>query len=408
MRYHEESFIADFGVVFQNQLLSGVHIRPNRAGTDLQKIGVLPPIPQLYEASHISEKTTVAISHLHLDHMGLLQYVHPHIPIFMSEKSVELYSHLHQIGEEPKMPHEAQLRGIPTGQPIRISEHLELELIPVNHDIPGAVAMHIRTPDATILYSGDVRLHEADQWTHQLLQRDIAPDILLIETTNVQAESIADNPYIKSEADELIPALLILHAPVVFNVYHRNIDRLAILIEAARQRGQLIVFEPETAYLVEAYQLNAPHVRYIQGAYDTAMIEQVQQIQPMTLEEIHSHFSSIWLQCSYHRMMTLLDLPVQGAVYVHSNGVPLGSYDPLYEGLLQWVDFLDMKLVQIGLSGHASAVQIQQIADAIDAKVTIPLHGLSPELLRGPNRTFLPTLGVSYPISQLLRETKVK
>ena len=103
-------------------------------------------------------------------------------------------------------------------------------------------------------------------------------------------------------------------------------------------------------------------------------------------------------------MMTLLDLPVKGATYVHSNGVPLGSFDPVYNELLEWIDKLGMEFVVLGVSGHAAAAQIKWLADAMQAKVTIPLHGFTPELLQGPYKTFLPETGVIYPVSTLIEE----
>lgn len=42
--------------------------------------------------------------------------------------------------------------------------------------------------------------------------------------------------------------------------------------------------------------------------------------------------------------------------------------------------------------------------DAMQAKVTIPLHGFTPELLQGPNETFLPQQGVIYLIEAILNE----
>ena len=104
--------------------------------------------------------TTIAISHLHLDHIGLLQYVHPDVPIIMSEESKTLYEHLHTIGEEPHVDVEQQVKSVPFHQPIPVSEHIQVEFFPVNHDAPGASAMRITTPDTTIVYTGDVRLHE--------------------------------------------------------------------------------------------------------------------------------------------------------------------------------------------------------------------------------------------------------
>jgi ribonuclease J len=50
---------------------------------ELLKLGVLPPIDGLY----IWDSPTfdgIVISHAHLDHYGLLKYVHPDIPVYLS------------------------------------------------------------------------------------------------------------------------------------------------------------------------------------------------------------------------------------------------------------------------------------------------------------------------------------
>ena len=116
--YKNERLIADFGVVFQNNMLKGVQLRPQHVISDLKKLGVLPSIPNLFTSDEMTGNTTIAISHLHLDHIGLLQYVHPDIPIIMSEDSKTLYEHLHTIGEEPSVDVEKQVKSVPFHQPI--------------------------------------------------------------------------------------------------------------------------------------------------------------------------------------------------------------------------------------------------------------------------------------------------
>lgn len=406
IKYKEERFIADFGVIFQNNLLKGVQLRPQHIISDLKKIGVLPSIPNLFKTDEIKGNTTIAISHLHLDHVGLLQHVHPDVPLIMSEGSKTLFEHLHTIGDEPYVDVAQQVKSVPFHQPLFVSEHIQVEFFPVNHDISGASAIRITTPDTTIVYTGDVRLHVTDVDTANLPNIAGSPDVLMIETTNVQADYLDSNPVIQSEADELLPALMKIGSPtVVFNIYHRNVKRLEILIAAAKQLGKIIVFEPETAYLVQAYKMEAPHVRYLLDDQNVSKVSnQIHAIHPITVKELKSKISQVWLQSSYHQIMVLLDLPLKGAAYVHSNGVPLGNFDPMYVGLLEWIDKLGMELVILGVSGHASASQIQWLTDAMQAKVTIPLHGFTPELLQGPNVTFLPETGIIYPISTLLEE----
>jgi len=354
VKYKEERFIADFGMVFQNK--EGVQVRPQNIISELQAIGVIPSISGVLKNDEIDRNATIAISHLHLDHMGLLQYVHPDVPIIMSEESKALYEHLHTIGEEPHVNVVQQVKSVPFHQPIQVSEHIQVEFFPVNHDALGTSAMRIVTPDTTIVYSGDVRLHESDTDTANLSKVAGSPDILIIETTNVQEEFLDVNPVIPSEKDVLIPALLEIDTPIIFNIYHRNIKRLEILIEAAKQKDKLIVFEPETAYLVQAFQMEAPHVRFLQVEQSNSRISGlIHTIQSITLEELDNDFSKVWLQSSYHHIRMLQELPVQGATYVHSNGVPLGSYDPVYNELLEWIDKLSMEFIVLGVSGHAAA-----------------------------------------------------
>ena len=104
----------------------------------------------------------------------------------MSEESKTLYEHLHTIGEESAVDVEQQVKSIPFHQPIQVSEHIQVEFFPVNHDVPGASAMRITTPDTTIIYTGDVRLHNDDLHTAHLPNVAGSPDLLIIETTNVQ------------------------------------------------------------------------------------------------------------------------------------------------------------------------------------------------------------------------------
>ncbi|SES40763.1 MBL fold metallo-hydrolase [Psychrobacillus sp. OK032] len=401
VKYKEERFIADFGMIFQNK--EGVQLRPQTTISELQAIGVIPSISGVLKNDEIDRNATIAISHLHLDHMGLLQYVHPNVPIIMGEESKALYEHLHTIEEEPHVNVAQQVKSVPFHQPIQVSEHIQVEFFPVNHDALGASAMRIITPDSTIVYSGDVRLHESDIDTANLPKVAGSPDILIIETTNVQEEFLDVNPVISSEKDVLTPALLKIDTPIIFNVYHRNINRLEILIEAAKQKDKLIVFEPETAYLVQAFQMGAPHVRFLQ-VEQSRIIDSIDTIQPITLAELDRNFSKVWLQSSYHNIRLLQELPVQGATYVHSNGVPLGSFDPVYNELLEWIHKVSMEYVVLGVSGHAAAAQIKWLADAMQAKVTIPLHGFTPELLQGPYKTFLPETGTIYPVSELIEE----
>jgi ribonuclease J len=68
---------------------------------------------------------------------------------------------------------------------------VEVEPIHIDHTIPGAYGFIVYCSDATIAYTGDLRLHE----TKPELTRDFAeaaakarPDVLITERTNISGE----------------------------------------------------------------------------------------------------------------------------------------------------------------------------------------------------------------------------
>lgn len=73
--------------------------------------GYMPAIPGLYDTTDFqtlelssfeesSLETAIFISHLHLDHMGLLKYLPETTTVYLSEATEKLYQTLIEVGEE--------------------------------------------------------------------------------------------------------------------------------------------------------------------------------------------------------------------------------------------------------------------------------------------------------------------
>ena len=78
--------IMDFGMNF-----APADTRPD----DLLASGVLPNLPDLFSDEKAAEQeTAIFVSHLHLDHMGALQYLTKPTPVYMSPESAKLYAEL--------------------------------------------------------------------------------------------------------------------------------------------------------------------------------------------------------------------------------------------------------------------------------------------------------------------------
>ena len=194
----------------------------------------------------------------------------------------------------------------------------------------------------------------------------------------------------------------------IFTIYHRNIDRITGMVHAGKTAGRITVLEPETAYLALRLTEEKDFLVYISE-------ESLQQIKenkvPAWKEEVFQacntiHYQALnenpsgyFVQNTYENILELFDLKVKGGVYIHSNGIPLGTFDPAYDNLLRILNHLGVEHIVVGTSGHAIPEHLQYIVNEIDPDVLIPLHSYNPERLLPKNGVqFLPEYKRSYSV----------
>ncbi len=192
----------------------------------------------------------------------------------------------------------------------------------------------------------------------------------------------------------------------VFNLYHRNIGRVGSMAQAAQEAGRTLVVEPETAYMLLRHgerqdalvYASAAFRRQIESGLLTVWQEAViEQFTCITAEEINREPVRYLVQNDYRNLLELLDLHAEGGLFIHSDGTPLGSYDPSYERLLQFVEMLGMEFRSHRVTGHALARHLKWAVDFLDPGVLIPLHSFYPErLLPKSGVQLLPATGVTY------------
>jgi len=389
----------DLGLAFTpatNYFDGRVESRTDRRLADLIALGLAPSIPGLYRADALKEtgvapgpdpRTALFISHLHLDHMALLPFVAEGVPVYMSPASAELLDRLEQAGLGSGVRH--AVVPMRPGEAVRLGE-LRVTSMPVDHDIPGAVAFLVDTPDGLIVYSGDLRTHGYRQQATQAFltaAASLRPRALVIETTRMGEEP---GPTL-SEAEvfeELVLATAEASGLVLAVPYPRNLERLDRLPEVACRAQRRLVVEPAIARLMGASLPAAA------GVY-SAEVSGKETIDAATIRSAPQRFL---LQISYPRLAELIDLrPPAGSVLLHSDGEPLGRFDPAHPNLLRWLDRFGIAYRAVGSSGHASPSELVRITAAIAPEVIFPVHGFRPDLLIVPGaRQVLPLLDVAY------------
>jgi ribonuclease J len=402
--------------------------RPGAAGLrDRIALGELPRLDGLYrpeEAQTVglngageAPSPHVFISHLHLDHMAALDYLDPRVPVYFSPDSLQLLEAVATTGERPGVPGGA--RALPPYQPHQVGP-FTITFVPVDHDAPGAVAMLIDTPDGTVVYSGDLRLHGAHpELTEQFMAAAQAkqPKILLLEGTRLMENepeggwsTVATEA---SVAEKVAEHLAAYPGLALITLYNRHPERVGRIAAAARAAGRRLLLSPATAHVFQQMGGDLRTVGIYRSARAEAMVNEPAGLwlkrllaeAPLVLDAaaVRQAPGQYLLELQPADLPELNDLtPPPGSCFIHAGGEPLGPFDPAWAFFLRWLERYQITLVRAGSSGHATPPDLHRIASTIAPAILIPIHSRCPERLDPPGlRRILPANGLSYDLAEL-------
>ncbi|HXM55520.1 MAG TPA: hypothetical protein VOB72_09020 [Candidatus Dormibacteraeota bacterium] len=358
----------------------GLEPRPGRELPDLQAVGMAPRATGVLGAW--DRRTSLFLSHMHLDHVALAPFVHPDVPLYYPQKMEPLREACVRAGYLP-------WRSPPgTAVPDRGVVHagnIEVEFVAVDHDLPGASGFLVRTPDLTLAYTGDHRWHGFHpEVTERFAEAARGVPVLLQEAVSLGWDPPVEPAPVEHSEEDVIRAfgevLDCARGLVVVNLYAMNRLRVHALGAACAARGRVLVLERQAAVMADW---------------------------PLVLEDVGAVLhdpSRYCVQLEFESLPTLIDLrPPAGSVYVHSNGVPLGPYDPAYQVMLAWVRALGLELVSLGSTGHSRPADVRRMVEAVAPRVVLPVHSRRPEALLTPGvPVLLPEVGRRYTASDLL------
>ena len=403
----------DFGLSFSP--LADARVLPRRDAlvSDALKTGTLPMAEGLYDRRDLGDiplaaygdtqpRPFVLISHMHIDHMGALGLLAEDVEVVLSEDSLKLYQGLEMTGELPCRAH-PNVRGAAPMEWMKKGD-LSFCLIPVDHDVPGACGFEIVTPDGRLCYTGDLRIHGFHgESTRKFASLVKGTDVCITEGTTV---SFVDDFGAVAPGDSLLGTLTEQDLQgeiaasvkgagglVYLNLYPRNILRLHALHETLQNAGRRFVLEPETAMLYRQFYPSDSLLIYAPLAGLPALPNAVY----VSRGKIQAHPERYVLQLSYARLLETLDFEPEGSLYIHSDGAPLGAYDPGFQKLQDFLAMRRIAYVRHGCSGHAAPAHLKYLLREIAPKTLVPLHSKKPELLQIPGaRQLLPEAGKRY------------
>lgn len=384
--------IFDLGMPLVNKDMSPFDWSIHRKFTlpQLLEKKIVPSIEGLYENDKPTV-TAVVLSHAHLDHYGLLRFVHSDIPVYMSVGTKSLAEVSNAF-----LNTDVKFDRIETFEMWQIFKIGEFAITPylMDHSAPDAAAFLIEADGQRIFYTGDFRGHGRKGILLERLKQDPPKNInyLLMEGSMLGREEglFADESAVEQALYELVHSHKGLS--YVFTS-SQNLDRLVSIYRAARRDGKTLVIDLYTAFVLDKLsvisksipQFGWEGIRVLYSYYhaqkladlDKALLYKYKSAK-IEFEEIRDNPDNKVLLAKdsryFHNLIAKLkDSGKAIAIFSMWHGYLERS------NLGEFLKSNGIPLSEIHTSGHAYVSQLKLLVDALKPRWIVPIHTFHPE-----------------------------
>lgn len=361
--YEGKLLVVDCGVLFPEE---------SQPGIDL----ILPDFDYIRE--RLDDVVAVALTHGHEDHIGAVPYLlreRSDIPIVGSKLTLAF--------TEAKLKERritAPMVEVKAGM-IQKFGPFELEFVAVNHSIPDALAIAIRTPAGLVLATGDFKMDQlpldgriTDLATFARLGAE-GVDLFMVDSTN------ADVPGFTTAERDISPVLdrVIRQTErrVIVASFASHVHRIQQIIDVAESHGRKVAF------------VGRSMVRNMKLAEDLGYLH----IPPKLIvdsKNLKDYGDKVVLICtgSQGEPLAALSRMANGdheiqvgkgdTVILASSLIP-GNENPVYRVINELTRFganvVHKGNAMVHVSGHASAGELLYCYNIVKPKNVMPIHG---------------------------------
>ena len=333
--------------------------------------------------------TAVFLSHIHLDHSKIVNYLNSEIPLYTLEGTKSLLNTLNINNDfifplyEKGQTNTREVIGVEENEIINVGK-IKVKVMPVDHDAYGACGLLIETPDLKIAYSGDIRLHGyRENDTINFCKESKNCDVLLIEGVSVSfqdfGEKLRENE--AENEEELIEKIneVVKSNPdkqLTFNYYIANVERILNIIKT---NPRVVVLDAYFSYVVKEATGIATYYYQLDNK-DYGLDENLR----VDFKELINDESKYFWQLDTLALKYIDKLKKKG-IYIHSDASPLGDFDPRFAPFVKQFEDNDIEFKMMSCSGHARPYDLVKIINLITPKLLIPIHSYRPEKLYNEN-----------------------
>ena len=333
-----------------------------------------------YIRDRLDDVVALVLTHGHEDHVGAVPYLlreRPNIPIIGSRFTLALLEA--KLKEHRITP---VLEQVVEGETRRVGP-FGLEFFAVNHSIPDALAVAIRTEAGLVLHTGDFKM---DQLPLDGRLTDLGGfarlgaqgvDLLLSDSTNAEVPGfVTSERDIGPVLDEVVRTAT---RRVIVACFASHVHRVQQVLDAAERHGRKVAFVGRSMVRNMGVASDLGLLRIPPGI--VVDMKQLEQMEPSRVVLVSTGSQGEPLSAlsrmanrSHHQVR----IEAADTVVLASSLIP-GNENAIYRvinGLSRWgARVVHKGVARVHVSGHAPAGELLYLLNAVKPSNLMPVHG---------------------------------
>jgi ribonuclease J len=363
--FDDKLLVVDCGVLFPET---------EQPGVDL----ILPDFS--YIRDRLDDIVAVVLTHGHEDHIGAIPYLlreRADIPIVGSRFTLALLTaKLREHRISPVVEEVVEGDRVTRGP-------FDLEFFAVNHSIPDALAVAIRTAAGLVLHTGDFKM---DQLPLDGRLTDLGGfarlggegvDLLLSDSTNAEVPGfVTPEREIGPVLDEVVRTA---SGRVVVACFASHVHRVQQVLDAADKHGRKVAFVGRSMVRNMGVASDLGLLRMPPGiVMDMKQVEQMEPRKVLLVSTGSQGEPMSALSRMANRSHHQVRIGADDTVVLASSLIP-GNENAVYRvinGLSRWgARVVHKGVAQVHVSGHAPAGELLYLLNAVKPSNLMPIHG---------------------------------
>jgi mRNA degradation ribonuclease J1/J2 len=337
------------------------------------------------------ERISLFIGHMHTDHMAVLPYVNPDLPVYMNHDAHSLFRGMVAAGHSPDT--KARITVCDDLSVVDFGE-FTAQIVEMDHNATGAAGIIIESGDETIAYTGDWRRHgkhpeKIDRFIELCRKKRI--DVLITEGTRLPADPSTVPPFQMTERELLARFSEIVgeaEGLVYVQMSPRDLERMADMIAIAAEKGRKVAMEASHAVIWHTANreglrilgghpaLNAP-IRIVDATVTEGMPAPYETV---TLEEIAERKNEYLYFFKFPDLAHMIELETLGGLQGRSHFIQSDySVKIDHSDVAKFLKTFAITGHALSNGGHAHPEALSDLIERIAPKTVITLHTRHPQ-----------------------------